>query len=287
MKRIHRRLLLVFTPLTVLFLLLVSMVTCISMPPGPKDIARAFASSPPVHRTYEALGRKIYSVEVGPEDGPLVILLHGSPGDWSNFLGLMTDPALTARARLVSVDRPGYGQSVAGGVETSLARQAAVLEPILDGNRSGRPAILVGYSLGGPVAVRAAINYPDKVGGLVLVAASVDPELEKDAWYAKVSRWRIVSWIIPQPFKDADDEIKPLKGELQAMLPRWQEIRVPVTVLQGKDDGLVPPANAEFARRMLTNAPVEIQMIPGVGHAIAWESTAQIRDAILKQLGRE
>ena len=285
MKRIHRRLLWVFTPLAVLFLLVLSMATCVSMPPGKKDIAKVFSRQPPTYRTYEALGRKIFAVEVGPEDGPLVILLHGSPGDWSNFLGLMADPALRAKARLVSVDRPGYGQSIAGGIETSLARQAAVLVPILESNQSGRPAILVGYSLGGPVAVRAAIDYPSLVGGLVLVAPSIDPELEKDLWFAKVSRWRIVSWIIPKPFKDADDEIRPLKAELQAMLPHWGDIRVPVTVLQGEEDSLVPPANADFAKRMLTAAPVDIQLIPGVGHAIAWESTAQIRDAILAQLG--
>jgi pimeloyl-ACP methyl ester carboxylesterase len=197
----------------------------------------------------------------------------------------MVDPTLSATARLVSIDRPGYGQSAAGGVEPSLARQAAILLPILETNRSGRPAIVLGYSLGGPVAVRAAIDYPHLVGGVILVAPSIDPELEKDPWFAKVSRWRIVSWIIPKPFKDADDEIKPLKAELLALLPHWREIRVPVTVLQGEDDGLVPPANADFARRMLTNAPVDIQMIPGVGHAIAWESTAQIRAAILAQLG--
>jgi pimeloyl-ACP methyl ester carboxylesterase len=82
----------------------------------------------------------------------------------------------------------------------------------------------------------------------------------------------------------SNQEILPLKGELEKMLPLWATIRVPVIVIQGEDDPLVPAGNASFAKRMLVNAPVTIQMIPRMNHFIPWSRPDLIRDAILHQL---
>ncbi len=76
----------------------------------------------------------------------------------------------------------------------------------------------------------------------------------------------------------------PLKGELQKMLPLWPGIRVPVTVIQGEEDELVPPGNADFAKRMLVNAPATIQMIPDMNHFIPWSRPDLIHNAIIKHL---
>lgn len=59
---------------------------------------------------------------------------------------------------------------------------------------------------------------------------------------------------------------------------------MPVTIIQGEDDPLVPPGNAGFAQKMLVNAPVTMQMIPKMNHFIRWSRPDLIHDAIIHQL---
>jgi pimeloyl-ACP methyl ester carboxylesterase len=68
------------------------------------------------------------------------------------------------------------------------------------------------------------------------------------------------------------------------MLPRWSEIEVPVTVVQGEKDSLVSPLNADFAERVLVNAPVVVDRIPDANHFTPWTHRERIRKAILDQL---
>ena len=51
----------------------------------------------------------------------------------------------------------------------SLDAQAAALRPLLDMDRSGRGALLMGHSYGGPVIARTAMNYSGLVAGLIFV----------------------------------------------------------------------------------------------------------------------
>src|SRR3546814_16092495 len=57
--------------------------------------------------------------------------------------------------------------------------------PLLLGN--GAPAIVVGHSLGGPIAAKLAMDYPDRVRGLLLLAPSVAPALEAPRWYQRLA----------------------------------------------------------------------------------------------------
>jgi pimeloyl-ACP methyl ester carboxylesterase len=71
------------------------------------------------------------------------------------------------------------------------------------------------------------------------------------------------------------------------MLPLWDSIHIPVAYLQGEDDGLVDTTNASFAREHLKNAPsLEIRMIPGRGHLIAFGEKDRVDKAILDMLDR-
>ncbi|MEZ5331431.1 MAG: alpha/beta hydrolase [Thermoanaerobaculia bacterium] len=219
----------------------------------------------------------------GLEDGPVVLFVHGTPGSWNDFAYVMADPALASRARLLSVDRLGWGAS-SERIEPSLEAQAAALRSVLEGRSAGMPAIVVGHSLGGPIAARLAMDAPELVGGLLLVAPSIDPELERTTWYQAVARWPWVRPLLPDMLARADDEIRPLHGELERMLPRWSELTLPVTLIQGEDDGLVPPANADFAERVVTHAPLAVERVPDQGHLIPWERPDLIRDALLAML---
>jgi pimeloyl-ACP methyl ester carboxylesterase len=270
-----------------LLLLVLCLPQCISIRMSDKKIDTWFRDKPQKPRfgyADSAAARPIHYARVGADSLPTVLFIHGSPGSWDAFIDYFADTALLRRAMLISADRPGFGKSGLGQPERSLAVQAAQLAPLLHLSRSGRKPIIVGHSLGGPVAVRLAMDYPDAVGGLLLLAPSIDPALEAQEWYRYVGNVFPFRQMLPTEFDVSNQEIMPLKGELQAMLPLWVRIRVPVTVLQGYKDGLVPPGNADFARRMLTQAPTTIQMLPGMNHFIPWNRQEQVRSAILALL---
>jgi hypothetical protein len=69
------------------------------------------------------------------------------------------------------------------------------------------------------------------------------------------------------------------------MLPYWGNIKVPVLYLQGANDALIYTTNAKFAQNHLTNVPyLNIEMIPGRGHLIAFSEKDKIEGAIVKML---
>ncbi len=229
-------------------------------------------------------GRRIHYGETGPVDGPLVILIHGTPGEWQDFYDVMKRPELADHVRLVAVDRLGWGGSTAGGLEPSMQAQAAAIAAVVRAHPDNRPVILVGHSLGGAVAPRVAMDFPQLVDGLVLVAPSIDPGLEETTWYQALARFPLVTWAIPKPLTRSDKELVPFKAELEKMLPLWDTIHCPVIVLQGTEDELVPPAEAGFAERELTNAPTTIARIPHQGHLIPWQRPELITKAVLDLL---
>ncbi len=228
----------------------------------------------------------IHYAQAGDESNPLVLFMHGSPGSLSAFIDFLADTSLTNRALVITTDRPGFGHSNFGMAEPSLEKQAATLKPILEKYKN-KPVILIGHSLGGPVIARMAIDYPDLVDGLVLVAASIDPELEpNETWFRAPLATPFLSWILPRSFRASNEEIYQLKPQLENMLPLWKEIKCPVIVIQGQKDSLVPPGNADFAKKMLINTSVEIVLKESMGHFVPWSNPELIRQAILKLIDK-
>lgn len=271
-----------------LFLLVSVLIlpNCIRLHKTDREITRYFEQVPvkPRFHTYRQHNRLIHYAEIGADTLPLVIFVHGSPGSWDAFIDFFRDSTLYTKVHLLSVDRPGYGKSDYGEPECSVAEQAALLAPLLNRSITARKPILVGHSMGGPVIARMAMDYPDHVGSLILVAPSIDPQLEKQEWYRSVGNWGLVRKWLPTEFDVSNQEIRPLKNELAKMLPLWKTIHIPVTVIQGDADDLVPPANAAFAKRMLITAPVDIVWLPGVNHFIPWSHPQVIRQAIFRHL---
>ncbi|MHB8682181.1 MAG: alpha/beta fold hydrolase [Acidimicrobiales bacterium] len=98
--------------------------------------------------------------------GPPVLLVHGQPGlgtDWDLVTDLLADDH-----RVLVPDRPGYGRSALGPF--SLADNAELLAELLRA-RHATPAVVVGHSYGGGVAVLLATRHPELVKGLVLVGS--------------------------------------------------------------------------------------------------------------------
>jgi pimeloyl-ACP methyl ester carboxylesterase len=236
------------------------------------------------HR-YQTGFRKIHYVLAGDENKPLVLFVHGSPGSLSAFIHFLADTSLLRHALLVTTDRPGFGYSNFGNAEPSLIKQSNALKPIIEKHKGQRPVYLVGHSLGGPLIAQMAIDYPDLIDGLIIIAGSLDPELEpNETWFRAPLATPFLSWVLPRSFRASNEEIYQLKPELERMLPLWKEITCPVTVIQGIEDDLVPKENADFARKVLVNAPVEIIMVEKMNHFVPWSRPQVIKDAIFRML---
>lgn len=272
------------------FLLL--MDSCMQFRMSKSEIDNFFSDKEKKGTLYEypvGEGRIINYLHVGDENLPLVIFVHGSPGSLSAFIHFMADTALLKRAQLISVDRAGFGDSNFGHAEKSLQKQARYLRPILEKYKNNKPIILVGHSLGGPVIARMAMDYQALVDGLVIVAGSIDPDLEpNETWFRAPLATPFLSWVMPRSFRASNFEIYKLKPELQEMLPLWKNITCKVQVIQGKKDDLVSPANADFARKMLVNAAaVDIILKDDMNHFVPWQHPELIRHSILQLIGNK
>ena len=236
--------------------------------------------------SYRVNEREMNYVQVGAGAGrALVLFIHGSPGAADAYLDYLTNPQLSEKAILVSVDRPGFGYSGFGKPERSLKQQAACIRPIINRIQPSK-TILVGHSYGGPVVARMAADYTDVIDDIILVAPSIDPELEPATWWRHLINIPVLRWLVPRALRVCNQEILPLKKELETMMPAWENIEAKAAIYQGENDKLVPAGNADFARRMLVNSPkVEVQIIEGGNHFILWSESSQIIQKILKMLG--
>jgi len=129
-----------------------------------------------------------------------------------------------------------------------------------------------------------AIHNPILVGSVIMVAPSIAPELEPEEWYRLPWYLPIIRWILPTTFDMTNREIYHLKDELEYMLPLWKNILAYTTVIQGGKDKLVHPGNADFAKKMIVNAPVELVIDPEMGHFVLWTHPNIIKETIIKQI---
>lgn len=253
---------------------------------SPEEMNDYFKDKPQQPRfvTYRTMDHDMFYATTGSDTNQLVLFIHGAPGSWDAYMKYLGDTALMHRAQLISVDRPGYGKSGYGKSVTSIEAQAAMIRPILDSNKSGKPAILVGHSLGGPVIARLAMDYPDKIGALIFLAPAIDPDHEKIYKISYPANWKVLRWMVPTVWKVTNDEKLSHVAELTRMLPLWTNIRVPCTYIYGEKDMIVPPVNVEFAKKMLVNAPLHVIDLPGENHFIPWTRQDTVTRVILQYL---
>jgi pimeloyl-ACP methyl ester carboxylesterase len=124
----------------------------------------------------------VWSAETGDPAAPLVVLVHGSMDRSSSLLRLAR--RLDDRVRVLRYDRRGYGKSLhpqEGGIWPSFAVEDHVAD--LLAVMGGRPAIVVGHSFGGDVALAAATTAPQLVRGV----AVYEPPVSWEPWWRGVS----------------------------------------------------------------------------------------------------
>jgi len=106
----------------------------------------------------------------GPADGPLLVCVHGLGGSLVNWAAVA--PALSQTCRVLALDLAGFGRTRSLGRSTSVTANQRLLDRFLS-EMCQEPAILVGNSMGGLIAVLQAADHPETVAGLVLI----DPAL--------------------------------------------------------------------------------------------------------------
>jgi pimeloyl-ACP methyl ester carboxylesterase len=108
------------------------------------------------------------------------VLLHAGVADRR----VWQEVAPRLRSPVIAYDRRGFGETPPGPEGfTHLADLLAVLDATVDG-----PAWLVGNSMGGALALDAAVTAPERVSGLVLIAPGVSGQPEPEEWDAQMQR---------------------------------------------------------------------------------------------------
>ncbi len=130
--------------------------------------------------------REFFVREVGPEDAPTLVLLHGWSFDGEmNYFKLI--PELSQRYRLIVPDHRNHGKSdqIRGPFEVE--DLAMVLEGMLD--QLGYDRVnLMGYSMGGMAAQVFAHRHPDRVDRLILAATAAYP-IDRFRLLARIAFW--------------------------------------------------------------------------------------------------
>ncbi|MGP0014312.1 alpha/beta fold hydrolase [Pseudomonas sp.] len=131
------------------------------------------AAVPPEGRFIEVGGEWIHYVDEG--SGPALVMIHGLSGCGRNLTYALS-PRLREEFRVISLDRPGSGYSSRRpGAGVDIPAQAALIAEFIGKLDLDRPLVL-GHSLGGALALSLALNHPQSVCGLVLVAPLTHPQ---------------------------------------------------------------------------------------------------------------
>ena len=124
----------------------------------------------------EVAGATLHIVDIGPRDaaGPPIVMIHGA----SSNLEVMRQPLgdmLARNHRVILIDRPGHGWSTrAAAADSTPAIQGRMIDEALEKLGVGR-AIFVVHSWSGALGARMALDYPQRVAGLVMLAPVAYP----------------------------------------------------------------------------------------------------------------
>ena len=139
-------------------------------------VLRAQHGHPAEGKMVEVAGATLHIVDLGPRDaiGPPIVMLHGA----SSNLEVMRQPVgerLAQNHRVILIDRPGHGWSTRDRLADSTPGiQGRMIDEALAKLGVGN-AIFVVHSWAGALGARIALDYPQRVAGLVMLAPVAYP----------------------------------------------------------------------------------------------------------------
>jgi pimeloyl-ACP methyl ester carboxylesterase len=212
--------------------------------------------------------------------GKTVVLLHGSgsqAGDWHGVA-----PALLRRYHLLVLDLPGHGESSPAEGALPVGDLADSLGALLDARSAGQPATLIGNSLGGWVSLLYAWRHPERIERVIGISSSgifaqlQVPLMPKDREEARRLVAAIRGRYLAMPSDEELDElvrrvaagpasrlVAGLKAE-DFLDTKAAGIRVPVELVWGEEDGVLP---LDYGRRLAALLPrARLHPLPRCGH---------------------
>ena len=256
---------------SLILLILFTISSCLNFRTSDKKFLKKFAEEKiGVKIAYHPFeDKQIRLIHSYPIDNtkPTIFYVHGAPGSNDNYLKLMKDPELNKISNWVSVDRLGYGYSEIGKAETSIAQQSKSLLTVFEPYFEQSPfVLLLGWSYGGPIVSKMALDNPNPMDHVIMLAPAIDPEHEKYFFMGKLAQWFLTRWLVPKPFRVAQDEKVVHVEELDSIKPNWKNLKVPVTNVHGNSDGIVPYENLNFVNQYFPKETTKSITLKGMGH---------------------
>ncbi len=180
----------------------------------------------------------------GPPERRPLLLLHGTPGSALSWWNFLKRPGIY---QIIAVDRPGF--SPVNRAIPDPVRDYSILNAILKSVSQSQQAILVGHSMGGGLAAKLAADHPEKVKALVLIGASLDPDLEQIKPIQYTARKAPLKFFLNRSARNSNEELIKYPEFLERLLPELEKIKCPVLAVHARDDGLVPFKNVSFMER--------------------------------------
>lgn len=227
------------------------------------------------------LNASVSYLQAGDPQGVRVILVHGTPGKAEGWSDYLLDPP--AGTEMLALDRPGFAHSGPSRPVRGLLEQAAAVAALLPGD--GRKAVLLGHSLGGAVVAQVAAHWPERVGSLVLLAAALDPALERIHPVQRLAERRPLRALLPRALRHSNHELLHFQTALEALGPQLHRIEAPTVVMHGTRDPLVPFAHVAYMQRMLRSvARLQVEALEGGDHFLPWNARDSVRKALAMAL---
>lgn len=226
-----------------------------------------------------------------PGAGPTVVWLGGFRSDMTGSKAAHLDAwaARTGRGFL-RFDYFAHGESdgafEAGTISRWREDSLMAIDALSDG-----PLVLVGSSMGGWMALLAALARPERVKGLLLIAPAPDftsrlmaPSLPDDARRSLAETGR---WERPSPYGDGPSVITQSlldDGARWALLDQPITLPIPVRILQGMEDADVPWRHALALVEALDSADVRLTLVKGGDHRLSSPSDLVLLEQALEAL---
>ncbi len=218
----------------------------------------------------------------------LVLFIHGSPGDHSDWNYYFQSETLKNQACLVSVDRPGFGFSDDFVTNDRILWQARMIFGSLDQYSKEnqwvwKKILIVGHSYGGPIALAISdLNQPNMT--FVLLASPANPTLESPAWYNLWIDRLSLDFLLPNSMAISNGEMMTLQEDLKKIYPLWKNAKNTFIVVQGKKDMLVDWKSAEFIKEEHRLGKTEVIYLPEENHFIPWTQKKLLESILWKNL---
>ncbi|PKR51955.1 alpha/beta hydrolase [Thalassospira marina] len=223
---------------------------------------------------YHAIPRK--QAATPNDEKPGILFLGGFMSDMTGTKATHLEQHCVRRGLAYTrFDYSGHGQSSGRFADGTIGQWARDAIAILDEVAHG-PQILVGSSMGGWISLLAALARPDRVTGLIGIAAA--PDFTEDLMWAQFSEDQkhtiLEKGALVEPTEYGDDPYTITRaliedGRNHLLLRDTINLDIPVRLVQGMEDPDVPWQTALKLAEKLSSNDVEIQLVKSGDHRLS------------------